>query len=229
MLRRIRQALLRMSLFVSWRKGPRRMAPLLRRFAMIEADSSWQFLRAAEVLPVSSSRAQMFLHAMDEAHQASRFQDVARAVDPTSLRRGEAKRQALLTDPAGLGDFLAMVEVADVEKKADYAVYARASVDRRATVLFESLQREEAAHSADTRELMRATFGSVDAVTSSMARAWRQRLWDGWRRVGADTSDVIASLLISLVFFLAGPFFARRARVRVAPRPLEAPHALPES
>jgi hypothetical protein len=76
---------------------------------------------------------------------------------------------------------------------------------------------------------MRTTFGSVNAVTSSMARAWRQRLWDGWRRVGADTSDVIASVLISAVFFLAGPFFARRARVRVAPRPLQAPHALPES
>ena len=229
MLRRIRKALLRISLSVSWRKGPRRMAPMLRRFAMIEADSSWQFLRAAEQLSSSDARAQMFLHAMDEAHQASRFYEVAKAVDPTSLRLGEAKRQALLTDPADLGAFLAVVEVADVEKKNDYGVYAEASVDPGATALFESLQQEEAAHAAGTRALMQSTLGSGAAVTESLAQAWRQRLWDGWLRVGADTSNVIASVLISLVFFLAGPFFAWRARSRVAPRPLRSPHALPES
>jgi len=202
---------------------------MLRRFALIEADSSWQFLRAAERMRVSGSRAQMFLHAMDEAHQSSRFHEVARAVDPTSLRRGEAKRQALLTDPNGLGDFLAVVAVADAEKKQDYGVYAKASVDRRATALFESLQREEAEHAAATRELMQSALGSQQQVTASLKRAWRQRLWDGWRRVGADTSDVIASVLIGIVFFLAGPFFARKARARVAPSPLLAPHALPES
>jgi len=228
-LRRIRKALLRLSLSVSWRSGSRRMAPMLRRFAMIEADSSWQFLRAAEVLSAGDSRAQMFLHAMDEAHQASRFHDVAKAVDPTSLRLGEAKRQALLTGPAELGAFLALAEVADVEKKNDYGVYARASVDPGATALFESLQQEEAAHAADTRALMQATLGSADAVTASLAQAWRKRLWDGWLRLGADTSNIIASILISIVFFLAGPFFARRARSRVAPRPLRSPHALPES
>lgn len=229
MLRRIRQAMLRISLSLSWRRGPRRMAPMLRRFAMIEADSSWQFMRAAEVLPTANARAQMFLHAMDEAHQASRFHDVAKAVDPTSLRRGEAKRQALLTEPTELGSFLAVVEVADAEKKQDYAVYARASVDPRATALFVDLQQEEAAHASDTRALMQSTLGSADAVTTSLAQAWRQRMWDGWLRIGADTSDIIASVLISIVFFLAGPFFAGRARARVATRPLRSPQALPES
>jgi len=205
------------------------MGPDLRRYALIEADNGWQFMQAVEALPRPADRAQMFLHAMEEAHQSSRFQVVARAVDPTSLRRGEAHRKALLTDPAELGDFLATVEVADAELKQDFGVYAEASADPRATALFLALRAEQADHAEATRTLMLELVGSSDRATEALKRARRRRLWQQWGRLGADTSDRLASVLISLVFFLAGPIFARRARARVAPRPLRAPHALPEA
>lgn len=205
------------------------MGPTLRRFALVEADNSWQFLRAAEALPEPHGRAQMFLHALEEAHQASRFHTVARSVDPASLRRGEAHRQALLTDPAAIGEFLATVEVADADLKSDFGVYAQASTAPRATRLFLDLRDAQPDHAGASRALMLDTLGSPERVSEELQWARRRRAWSQWRQVGADTGDRIASVLIGIVFFLAGPFFARRARKRVAPRALRAPHAVPES
>jgi len=228
-LSRIRQAILRVKLALSWRGKARRIGATLRRFALVEADSSWQYLRAADALPESSPRAQMFLSALEETHHSALFYDMARTVDPTSLRRGESRRKALLTDPAELGDFLATVEASEDTINADFEVYASAASDPRVSTLFRTLRRTEPRHDARAHHLLLATVGSPERLDEAVDKARRRQLWTAWKRIGADTSDLIASVLLSIVFFVAGPFFARRAHKRVAPRPLRAPHALPES
>lgn len=229
MISRIRQVVIRVTLPLSWRGKSRRIGATMRRFALIEADSCWQFLRAADALPEPAGRARMFLNALEEVHHSALFEDMAKEVDPSARQRPAGRRKALLTDPAELGDFLATIELGEHDVYDEFETYAKASGDARVSELFRALRDDEEEHHESANEMLVDTLGSEEAAEVALKKARWRRVWVAWRGLGADASEAIASVLLGAVFFLAGPFFSRRARARVAPRPLRAPLAQPES
>lgn len=228
MISRIRQVLIRITLPLSWRGKSQRIGATLRRFALIEADSGWQYLQAADALPEPAVRARMFLNALDEKHRAALFDRMAHQVDPITLRRPSGHRKALLTDPAELPDFLATIELGRHDLHSELESYGKASGDPRVAKLFLAMRDDPTLQAGPDGALVQV-LGSREVAEQARKRARFRRLRGAWNRLGAGASEGIAAVLIGAVFFLAGPFFAARARARVAPRPLRAAPARPET
>lgn len=216
MISRIRQVLIRITLPLSWRGRHKRIGATMRRFALIEADSCWQFLQAADALPEPAGRARMFLNALEEVHHSALFDDMARTVDPTARQQPKGTREALLTDPRELGEFLAYIEIGEHDVCDEFESYAKAAGDPRVSELFMALRDDEAEHHESADEMLVEALGSRDAADVAVSRARRRRLWAAWKGLGEATSESIASVLLGLVFFILGPFFAGRARAHLA-------------
>ena len=86
---------------------------------------------------------------------------------------------------------------------------------------------ERTCRGCEARALLWKKFAGGRAEAPGQRSVDELKAFQDW--IGADTSDAIASVLISVVFFAAGPFFAGRARARVATQPLRVPQLLPET
>ena len=205
--------LVRLAAPLAWRSN-RRAARKLEGFAATEAGSALDMLKAAELTDDPRLCRLFFRHAMDESRHAQMFRDAARRLDPSARASDyqliHAVRQNLF-QRLGLIEFLAFVHLAEKRGEAQFRALARHFASRpELAELFRRIAKDERFHVAYSarllRELRRAGRGRE--VTRALMRVRWQRMRDGWRRLGRLFGDLLARVLLSLVYLLALPLFA---------------------
>jgi len=204
-----------------WR-NPRRRALNLLRFAEVEADGGRDLVRAAELTADPHLRRSFLVHAADEQRHADLFRNRGlELLRTTAARPGEsASAEWMAPGERGLDDLqvenvrsgalLAFLHLSEKTAARDFALYANVlGSDPQTQAVFEAVMRDEAFH-------MKYTDGQLRRVaTNPGALLWRARLvrlWKAYLRLAGGLAEIIASIILTLQFYVLLPPFAWAAR-----------------
>jgi rubrerythrin len=204
-----------------WR-NPRRRALNLLRFADVEADGGRDLVRAAELTADPVLRRSFLIHAADEQRHADLFrQRGLELLRTTAARPGEsASAEWMAPGERGLDDLrveseqegalLAFLHLSEKAAAREFAAYAQAlSGDPQTRAVFQAVMRDETFH-------MKYTDGQLRRLAPDPAallwRARLSRLWKAYLRLAGGLAEMIASVILTLQFYLLLPAFALAAK-----------------
>jgi rubrerythrin len=197
-----------------WRT-PKRVAAKLEGFAATEAGSALDMLKAAELTEDPELRWLFFRHAMDEARHAQLFGEAARKLSgDVRPQRSEynlihATRQNLF-ERLGLVRFIAFVYLAERRGEAQFrGLQEHFADDPELQNLFARIGKDEKFHVAYSHRLLaewRAS-GKGGEVRRALWTVRGKRALDAWRRSGRLLGDVLARVMLTLVYLVVLPLF----------------------
>lgn len=201
-----------------WR-SPRATARMLMAFARAERSSFFDMMEAANGTKDLSRRAAYLRHAVDENRHAQMFSLRALELDP-SLAFDDAVARAdfeHLFTRLGEVRFLAFVHLGEKRGRAQMQLFrdelagfeGSARADTKTKALLDAVMRDEVRHETYTVELLTGLAPAAKELRS--ARFWELRR--GWLRLGAGTSGVLFTVLMSVIYLLLAPL-ALLERVR---------------
>jgi hypothetical protein len=205
-----------------WRDDRRRAHNLLR-FAEVEADGGRDLVRAAEVTADPLLRRLFLAHAGDEQRHADLFHKRGIALRRTLLAGGAPGVQAdwLAPGERGLDDLrverepdgalLAFLHLSEKAAARDFAGYRDVlDADPATRDVFETVLRDEGRHMTYTHaQLLRV------APRRHRAFLWRARLgrlWKAYLRLAAALAGAVATIVLTLQYFILLPPFAITAQ-----------------
>jgi len=204
-----------------WR-NPRRRALNLLRFAEVEADGGRDLVRAAELTADPILRRSFLIHAADEQRHADLFrQRGLQLLRTTAARPGEAaSADWMAPGERGLDDLrveseregalLAFLHLSEKAAAREFAAYAQVlSADPQTRAVFEAVMRDETFHMRYTHGQLRRVARSPDAL---IWRARLVRLWKAYLRLAGALAELIASVILTVQFYVLLPAFALAAR-----------------
>lgn len=216
----LRRVAIRHFLPLSWRLGDERVARSLQRFALVESDSAWQFLRALEVLEKPEHKAAMFHDALEEMSHAEGFARLAARYSPRPLPLPREARSPLIERPEQLGEFLAYIYVGERDVYDEFDDYARAARRPDIEAHLAAIQADEAGHHEDAERTVLNLVGSEARFVRLQRQARWRRFRESFMRVSTGIGHVVSTLLLGALYFAVGALLAVPARRRMAPRPL---------
>jgi hypothetical protein len=84
---------------------------------------------------------------------------------------------------------------------------------------------DESGHVDLTNSMLTKLGAQPYEIRRELQRVRTARLWERWMRLGKRVVDQIATLLLSLVYFVVGPLVAATARRRLQSRVVEVDNA----
>lgn len=202
---------------------PRRRARKLLQFAEVEADGARDLFRAAEVVEDPILRRRFFAHAKDEVRHASLFRTRGLAlrrnldrpgpdhVPGDGLLPGERGFDRLEVEAETMPALLAFIHLSERAASHSFAAYgAVLGHDPETRAVIQQIARDEEGHMRYSRaELIRIAPGQDNrALWASRLR----RLWRAYLRFALILADMMARLILTLLYFLLLTPFALLAR-----------------
>ncbi len=216
---RARHLLIKCLTPVIWRFSEQRKLTALQEFSDTELDSGWQGLYALERISDPASKAELFVHAMEEFYHADMFARLQNSYANAPLNRTAFARETILQDAAtneAVLDFLAQIYVGESEINQDFVVYARTNVDSPIRDLFERIKKDEEGHEEVSWELL---------LKYAEGRIWnlrwvvlKKRFMHAYKRYAnfmQVIGNVVLSAQLSVIYFVAGSFFVTVLRNRL--------------
>jgi rubrerythrin len=201
-----------------WRDRRRRGQRLLR-FAEVEADGGRDLVRAAELTGDARLRRLYLRHASDERRHAEIFRQ--RGIELLSgnpaaetpawqgdwLAPGERGLDDVRVEGGRDASLLAFLHLSERSAARDFAVYRDAlTQDAESRQVFERILRDEEFHMNYTRrELARV---SPEDQYRLLWRARLSRLWKAYLRFAVWLAGLIASVMLTLQYYILLPPFA---------------------
>lgn len=202
---------------------PQRRARKLLQFAEVEAEGARDLYRAAEVTSDPVLRRRLFAHAREEARHADLFRSrglaIRKDLAPSRPDRG-------ITDALGSGehgfddlpvahekapDLLAFIHLSESAAAREFAAYCSVlDADPETRAVLERIGRDEVSH-------MRYSLAELERVAPGRARrtlwgARLKRLWQGYLRAASLIANAVATVLLTLQYFILLPPFALLAK-----------------
>ncbi len=211
---------IRLSLALTWR-SPERVASAIRGFQVTEADGVWHLHRAIERLEDPRTKAVIFTHGLEEECHADVFGTVQRlyAGGLSSPMHFERKDLYAADDPAW--KIFAFVNVGELDATQRFRLLRGALPEGPLRDALKSIIDDEEGHVHLTYDMLRRMGASPGEIRVEFVKVRLSRAWEAWLRVGKRMVDGLATVLLSLVYYLLGPFVARAARRRLEHRVVE--------
>ncbi len=211
----LRRLAIRSLLPLSWKLSPGRVSSSLLRFAEVEADSAWQFLRAMEVLEQPHQRAAMFHDAIEEMEHSAGFYTLARTYASRPLPLCRDRREALLTGPEGLGEFLTYIYEGEREVYEEFEDYTTAAGRQDIQDWLTHIREDEEGH----QDTALATLIEVLGGEQELARLVRSIRWrrnkESLARLSHRIGNLFSGVLLGSIFLVAGPLFGWACKQRM--------------
>ncbi len=219
----LRKLAIRTMLPVSWAFSKTRVSRSLLRFAEVEADSAWQFLRAMEILEEPHQRAAMFHDALEEMEHAAGFHSLARAYAERPLPLCRDRREALLHTPEDLGEFLAYIYEGEREVYGEFEDYCLAIRREDIRAWLQHIREDEAGHQDTALATLVEVLGGEDKLKRLIRQIRWRRQKESLVRLSTWIGNLFSGLLLGTIFLVSGPVFwwACRRRLRASLRDSE--------
>lgn len=205
---------------LGWRiKG--KMAEAIRGFQATEADGVWHLHRGMARMKDPKQRAIMFTHSLEEEAHAEAFAHAYSHYGERVLVPANYEREDLYPKSAPAWKIFAFVHVGEEDATERFRCIRDYLEDG---VLKDSLGRvveDELGHVDLTHRMLERMGATPGQIKSEVRRVRLTRLWEGWLRTGKRVVDNVATLLLSLAYYVAGLFLFRSARGRLAKRFVE--------
>ena len=211
---------IRLAVSLGWAmKG--KMSEAIRGFQATEADGVWHLHRGLNRLKNAWHRAILFTHSLEEERHAEEFAKAYVHYADHVLQPANYERQDLYGPDEPPWKVFAFVNVGEKDATERFRLIQDAL---KPGVLKESLSRvieDEEGH-VDLTHNMLVQMGATDReIRREIFKVRATRLWENWLRIGKRVVDNLASLLLSVAYFVAGPFLAVFARRKLAHRLVE--------
>ena len=215
-------SLLRPLYWAVW-ANPRRRAQKLLQFAEVEAEGGRDLIRAAELTDDRLLRNLFLNHARDEERHARMFRARGLTLGGEQSREagnalsdwiapGERGFERIGLQPGEAGSLLAFIHLSESAAARDFAAYRSVlDHDPLTRALFEHILRDEEHH-------MQYSLAQLERIAPADSKAllWKarlRRLWKAYLRLATAIAGVIASVLLTIQYFVLLPPFALVAKL----------------
>jgi|SRR6185437_11093165 len=192
---------------------PRSLASTLGRFSEVEADSAWQFARAADFLQLPKHRAAMLATALEETHHAFLFRRIASRGGARHGSSGLA-RKTLVACAADIPTFLAYSHISEGLVHGEFTAIAAASGAPEVAEVLAEISQDESGHEDGASQMLHEIVPRATLARALRKARWRRR-WDDWMYVTHFIGKLNATLWLSLIYLLLGGFAAPLCRQRL--------------
>ena len=218
---RVRAALLLPVYQWVWANPNRRMRKLLQ-FAEVEAGGGRDLVRAAELTGDPVLRRRFLAHARDEVRHAEIFRARGCALRATLglssaasgfdwFAQGERGLDDVQVEHEEPGALLAFLHLSEAAAARDFSLYQQVlDHDPETRFVFEQVLRDETFH-------MRYTRAELDRIAPERQRLliWKarlRRLWKAYLRMATAIAGIMATIILSVQYFVLLPLFALLAK-----------------
>lgn len=214
-----RRLLIRFFTPLAWRLSPGRKCGALQEFSTIEKDSGCQLLSAIDRVHDPKIQATLFQHVLEEFHHADLFERACQAYATAPLETPVITRDALLDPEPGpndLLDFVSYVHVGESAVNGDFGAYAKAPIDARIRGVFAAVRTDEEGHEESSFDLLSALAqGSKTRLRWALLKSRAKRSWRSYVLMMRGVGELPLTVLLSALYFLAGPLVAGALRRRL--------------
>lgn len=198
-----------------------KLAEAIRAFQATEADGVWHLHRGIRRMTDPKLKAVLFAHSLEEESHAEEFADIYKLYGDHAMTPATYERKDLYSDEAASWKIFAYVHVGERDA-TDRFKYIHESLT--AGAFKDSLGKivtDEEGHVDLTHNLL-VKMGASDAeIRREMSRVRWSRLWEHWLRMGKRVIDAFATVLLSITYFVMGPFLYLSARRKLKVRFVE--------
>ncbi len=213
----IERAKIWLAVKLGWRLNGK-MAEAIRGFQATEADGVWHLHRALGRLDDPRQRAILFTHSLEEESHAEEFTVAYAHYGQRPLAPANFERRELYEADQPTWKSLAFFNVGEVDATHRFR-FLREVLDDG--LLKDSLARvvtDEEGHVGLTHDLLVRMGATHAEIRSELRRVRVRRLWEGWLRSGRLVIDRLATLVLSVGYFIIGAALYRTARARLSRR-----------
>jgi hypothetical protein len=221
MLRVVERLKVRLAVAFVWRKKSN-VAEAIRGFQATEVDGVWHLHRGLARLTEPKQRAILFAHSLEEESHAEEFASSYAHYGERPLVPAAYERMDLYPEDAPAWKTFAYVHVGEHDATERFRLI-RDALDEKAP-LRDSLARivqDEEGHVDLTHQMLVSMGATEKQIRKEVRRVRLSRLWQNWLRVGKRMVDSVATILLTLTYFVLGPFIAWVAKKKLANRFVE--------
>ena len=184
-----------------------RLARLLNRFALVEADSAWQMLQAMEEVKDPEYRAELFNNALEEVHHAWLFKQQSNKYAQQPFVDAQNKRKRILGKNGDLLNFKVEHYLGEKDVYEQFLTYAPAVPHEEDRELFLEIRGDEEEHQRKARIKLLEELGSKAALQKKIIGQRLKKLYRGWIALGKGMGNLIFGVFLFLIYLIGGIFF----------------------
>jgi hypothetical protein len=198
-----------------------KIAEAVRGFQATEADGVWHLRRGLTRIRDLRHRAILFSHSLEEEAHAEEFADAYRHYGEQALKPASYERADLYAESEPVWKTFAYVHIGEKDATSRFKLIHQRLVEGRLKDSLGRIVTDEEGH-VDLTHRMLVEMGASDRdLRRELGRVRRKRLWHAWLSVGKRVVDKLATLLLSVTYFVIGPFLFVAARRRLRARYVE--------
>lgn len=209
---------LRVALALGLRPAPTYLAEIVRGFQATEADGVWHLRRAIEKLESPRARAAVFAHCLQEEAHADAFVTTYACIAENAFRPVHFERRDLQPARSPVWKSFVVVHIGEEDAAQRFRVLADALPPGALRSCLTTVVADEEGHVGLTDEMLVALGAAPAAIRFETRKVRLQRAWEAWLRLGRSAVDRLATIALTLAYFLAGPLLASHARRKLASR-----------
>jgi len=197
---------------IGWRLFPGKFTEAIRRFEATEEDSSWHLLRGAVHATDPRHRAELFEQALEEISHAEEFRHFYRQYTGAKIRRMQEEKRILFGKNETWRLF-AFCLVGENDAAERFGKIAAQNFSPELNRLLKRILADEKGHQKKAETLLAECGVSETAMNREILAIRLRRLREAWLRSGRQIADLVASIILTVVYLLfSGPFcmIARR-------------------
>jgi len=205
---------------VGWRADGK-MADAIRGFQATEADGVWHLHRGLARLQDPRERAILFTHSLEEESHAEEFAVAYTHYGERVLTPATYERKDLYAPAEPAWKTFAFVHVGESDATERFRLLRDMLNDGMFRESLGRVVRDEEGHVDLTHEMLVRLGATESQIRWELRKVQLRRAWEAWLRVGKRAVDSIATLLLSLAYFVVGGILSRTARAKLAQRFVE--------
>ncbi|MFP5264119.1 MAG: hypothetical protein ACLGJB_19730 [Blastocatellia bacterium] len=216
----LRRFTIRLMIPVVWTLSKKRAARALQTFSATEADSAWQFLYVLDRVEDPKLRAELFHNAMEEVYHSSEFDKLSKLCSDHILTKPTPEREPIYDPQKPFASFLAYVYVGEKDVYDQFDAYSvaikKASITEGAQhTIFDEAKEDEDGHLELAREALMKEYKSSRDANREILRIRARRAYKTWLRFSKNLGEYSSAVLLSVLYFVSGPFFMMTCKKRM--------------
>jgi rubrerythrin len=206
---------IRLAVAVGW-KLPGKQAEAIRAFQATEADGVWHLHRGIQRLKDPKLKALLFSHSLEEESHAEEFAHTYAAYSDRSMSPAVYERSDLYEENAPAWKIFAYVHVGEEDATTRFRILQDALAEGPLKNALQRIVRDEEGHVDLTHDVLVKLGATESDIRKEYLRVRLSRAWEAWLRTGKRMVDLLATALLSLVYFVVGPliFFVARRKLK---------------
>lgn len=184
-------------------------------FQATEADGVWHLLHATRQTANPEHKAALFTHLIEEESHAERFAELYETVSGQRLIPTQYERKRLYKACEPIWKTVAYVHLGEEDATRIFQFIHAELEDGFFKQTLVKIIGDEEGHIGLTQKLALQMGAGSREFRREVFRIKLRRFWEKWLRAGRRVGDLVATVVLSLLYFLIGPVVLTRAKSRL--------------